>query len=84
MDLMDQDLTKSYVHGITSTSNTITLHIPMAQEVLTIHHELDNQHRFHTHVAIQTQSTNPDVLPHFKYGFYRHPDGEVIGPIFRD
>jgi hypothetical protein len=81
---MDQDLIKSYVNGIASTSKTITLHIPTAQEVLTIHHELDDQHRFHTHVYVSAQSGNPDVLPFFRYGFYRHPDGGVIGPIFRD
>ena len=82
MHVMDQDWASKFVQDITSTSNAITLRLPFAHEVLIIHLELDNQHRFHTHIAIQTLVNEEPRA--FLYGFNRYPDGEVIGPFYRD
>lgn len=80
---MDKGLTSNIVNTISSTSTTITLHIPFdAHRLLTIHHEMDEQNLIHTHFAMQ--NIKEDGHKSFDHGFYRHPDGSVIGPIFRD
>ena len=77
-----QQWTSNLVKSITSTLNTITLHIPCAHGLLTIHHELDKQNLIHTHLAME--NVNDCGLHTYSHGYYRHPDGRVIGPIFRD
>jgi hypothetical protein len=81
---MDQEWTTKFANAITSTHNTITMHIPCAHGMLTIHHELDQQQRFHTHIAMQNIKDNGEPGAYIHIGFYRPPDGNVIGPIFRD
>lgn len=75
---------RSCAQSLTSTSNSITVKIPSENGILTIHHDLDEQQRFHTHIALHKNSDVEGNPIGFVCGFYRHPDGEVIGPIFRD
>ena len=70
-------------HTIASTSNTITVDVPCSQGVFTVHIGADSQGLFHTHMALSR--VRDDGRPgEYLHGFYRHPDGQVIGPIFRD
>jgi len=77
-----QEWITANVNTVTTSPNAITTHVRRSPtERVTIQHELDSQHRFHTHIAVE-RIAGAEV--EFLYGFYRHPDGSVIGPIFRD
>jgi hypothetical protein len=77
------DWTSKCAHAITSTNEKIIVHVPCTQGILTICHELDQQKRFHTNIALYVMKDDGQPGA-FIHSFYRHPNGEVIGPIFRD
>lgn len=70
--------------SIESTDRTITLRVPCTYGVLEVHHELaqacvaETLGRAHTNLALLNDKGG------YVHGFYRHPDGEVVGPIYRD
>ena len=79
-----QDWAANCINSITTTSNAITMQVTCDHGgILTIHHEFDAQHQIHTHFAMQHLKENGS-LSFYDFGFYRHPDGTVVGPVYRD